>query len=122
MPVDLTSSASQKILLIENNRAAADKIRETLAEAGAGSFAVEWVRGVSESLESLRTRGIAAVLLALSLADSQGIETFDRVFAAAPDVPSIMTETTGSSPVPRPDSPMPKPNNAVSGRTVCQIP
>jgi diguanylate cyclase (GGDEF)-like protein/PAS domain S-box-containing protein len=90
MPVGLTSSASQKILLIENNRAAADKIRETLAEAGAGSFAVEWVRGVSESLESLRKRGIAAVLLALSLADSQGIETFDRVFAAAPDIPILI--------------------------------
>jgi diguanylate cyclase (GGDEF)-like protein/PAS domain S-box-containing protein len=90
MPVGLTSSASQKILLIENNRAAADKIRETLAEAGAGSFAVEWVRGVSESLESLRKRGIAAVLLALSLADSQGIETFDTVFAAAPDIPILI--------------------------------
>jgi diguanylate cyclase (GGDEF)-like protein/PAS domain S-box-containing protein len=90
MPVGLTSSASQKILLIENNRAAADKIRETLATAGAGSFAVEWVRGVSESLESLRKGGIAAVLLALSLADSQGIETFDRVFAAAPNVPILI--------------------------------
>jgi diguanylate cyclase (GGDEF)-like protein/PAS domain S-box-containing protein len=90
MPVGLTSSASQKILLIENNSAAADKIRETLAAAGAGSFAVEWVRGLSESLESLRNGGIAAILLALSLADSQGIETFDTVFAAAPNVPILI--------------------------------
>jgi diguanylate cyclase (GGDEF)-like protein/PAS domain S-box-containing protein len=90
MPEDIKGRASQKILLIENNSAAADKIREALAAAGAGSFAVEWVRGLSESLESLRKGGIAAVLLALSLADSQGIETFDRVFAAAPNVPILI--------------------------------
>jgi diguanylate cyclase (GGDEF)-like protein/PAS domain S-box-containing protein len=90
MPEGITSTASQKILLIENNSAAADKIRETLAAAGAGSFTVQWVRGLSESLESLREGGIAAVLLALSLTDSQGIETFDRVFAAAPNVPILV--------------------------------
>jgi len=90
MPEGRTSRASQKILLIENNSAAAEKIRETLAAAGAGSFIVEWVRGLSESLESLSKGGIAAVLLALSLADSQGIETFDTVFAAAPNVPILV--------------------------------
>jgi diguanylate cyclase (GGDEF)-like protein/PAS domain S-box-containing protein len=90
MPEGRTSRACQKILLIENNSAAADKIRETLAAAGAGSFTVEWVRGVSESLESLSKGGIAAVLLALCLADSQGIETFDTVFAAAPNIPILV--------------------------------
>jgi diguanylate cyclase (GGDEF)-like protein/PAS domain S-box-containing protein len=90
MPVGTSSKAPPKILLIENNSAAADKIRETLAAAGAGSFAVEWVRGLSGGLENLRKGEIAAVLLALSLADSQGIETFDKVFAVAPDVPILI--------------------------------
>jgi diguanylate cyclase (GGDEF)-like protein/PAS domain S-box-containing protein len=90
MPADTTSKASPKILLIENHRAAADKIRETLGAAGAGSFDVEWVRELSEGLESLGKRGIAAILLELSLPDSQGIETFDKVFAAAHDVPILI--------------------------------
>jgi diguanylate cyclase (GGDEF)-like protein/PAS domain S-box-containing protein len=90
MPAGTPSNAPPKILLIENNSAAADKIRETLAAAGAGSFAVEWVRGLSGGLENLRKGEIAAVLLALSLADSQGIETFDKVFAVAPDVPILI--------------------------------
>jgi diguanylate cyclase (GGDEF)-like protein/PAS domain S-box-containing protein len=79
-----------KILLIESDPAAADAIRAALAAAGSGSFDVEWVRQLSEGLERLSKRGIAAVLLALSLPDSQGIETFDKVFRAAPDVPILI--------------------------------
>ena len=79
-----------KILLIEGDPAAADAIRAALTAAGSGSFDVEWVRQLSEGLERLSKRGIAAVLLALSLPDSQGIETFDKVFSAAPDVPILI--------------------------------
>src|SRR5467141_246271 len=35
-------------------------------------------------------KGIAAVLLALSLPDSQGLETFDKLFIAAPDIPILI--------------------------------
>ena len=69
------------ILLIENDPAAADKIRTALAAAGGGSFDVEWVRQLSEGLERLSKGGIDAVLLELSLPDSHGIETFDKLFA-----------------------------------------
>ena len=79
-----------KILLIESDPAAADAIRAALTAAGSGSFDVQWVRQLSEGLERLSKRGIAAVLLALSLPDSQGIETFDKVFSAAPDVPILI--------------------------------
>src|ERR1700687_2866863 len=75
-----------KILLIESDPVAADEIRAALAAAGSGSFDVEWVRQLSEGIERLSKRGIAAVLLALSLPDSRGIETFDKLFTAAPDV------------------------------------
>src|SRR6266849_5080689 len=80
----------RKILLIENDPAAADKIRAALAAAGSGSFELEWVRQLSEGLARLSKRGIAAVLLELSLPDSQGIETFDKLFSAAPDVPILI--------------------------------
>src|SRR6202795_2047019 len=79
-----------KILLIHNDPAAADKIRAALAAAGRGSFDVEWVRRLSEGLARLSKKGIDAVLLELSLPDSHGIETFDKLFLAAPDVPILI--------------------------------
>ena len=81
---------SPKILLIENDPAAADKIRAALTAAGSGSFEVEWVRQLSQGLARLTKGGIDAVLLELSLPDSQGIETFDKLFSAAPDVPILV--------------------------------
>jgi diguanylate cyclase (GGDEF)-like protein/PAS domain S-box-containing protein len=79
-----------KILVIENDPAAAKKISAALAATGGGSFDMEWVRQLSEGLERLNKRGIAAVLLELSLPDSQGIESFDKVFSAAPDIPILI--------------------------------
>ena len=85
-----TPILSATILLIENDPAAADKIRAALAAAGGSSFEVEWVRQLSEGLERLSKRGIDAVLLELSLPDSHGIETFDKLFSFAPDVPILV--------------------------------
>ncbi len=79
-----------KILLIENDPAAADRIRAALTAAGSGSFDVEWVRQLSQGLARLSKGGIDAVLLELSLPDSQGIETFDKLFSAGPDVPILV--------------------------------
>jgi diguanylate cyclase (GGDEF)-like protein/PAS domain S-box-containing protein len=81
---------SLKILLIENDPAGAEEIRTALTVAGTSSFEVEWVRQLSDGLASLSKKGIAAVLLELSLPDSEGIETFDKLFAAAPDVPILI--------------------------------
>ena len=85
-----TPILSPTILLMENDPAAANKIRAALAAAGGGSFEVEWVRQLSEGLERLSKGGIDAVLLELSLPDSHGIETFDKLFSAAPDVPILV--------------------------------
>jgi diguanylate cyclase (GGDEF)-like protein/PAS domain S-box-containing protein len=85
-----TSNLSPKILLIENDPAAADKIRAALDLASGGSFDVEWVRQLSEGLERLSKKGIDAVLLELSLPDNQGLDTFDKLFAAAPDIPILV--------------------------------
>jgi len=79
-----------KILLIESNPDAASEIVATLAVAGSDAFSIECVRKLSDGLECLSKRGIAAVLLALSLPDGKGIETFDRVFIAAPDIPILV--------------------------------
>ncbi len=85
-----TPVLSPKILLVENDPAAADKIRAALSAAGSGSFDVIWVRQLSEALARLTRKGIGAILLELSLPDSQGMETFDKLFAAAPDIPILV--------------------------------
>jgi diguanylate cyclase (GGDEF)-like protein/PAS domain S-box-containing protein len=79
-----------KILLINSDPIAADRIRAALAVAGSISFEVKWVRQLSEGLAGLSKGGIDAVLLELSLPDSHGIETFDKLFSAAPDVPILI--------------------------------
>src|SRR5580704_15026754 len=85
-----TAIPTSKILLIENDPAAATRIRTALATTGCGSFDVEWVRQLSDGLARLDKKGIAAVLLKLSLPDSRGIETFDKLFRASPDVPILI--------------------------------
>jgi diguanylate cyclase (GGDEF)-like protein/PAS domain S-box-containing protein len=79
-----------KILLIDNDPVAANAILQALAATRALSFDVKLVCELSEGLERLSKRGFAAILLALSLPDSHGIETFAKVFAAAPDVPILI--------------------------------
>jgi diguanylate cyclase (GGDEF)-like protein/PAS domain S-box-containing protein len=86
----IKSTLVPKILLIESNASAASAIVATLTAAGSDIFRVECVPQLSEGLECLSKGGIAAILLALSLPDSQGIETFDRLFLAAPDVPILI--------------------------------
>jgi diguanylate cyclase (GGDEF)-like protein/PAS domain S-box-containing protein len=86
----VSNIVSPNILLIDNDPAAAGQVGAALGAAGTGAFEVEWVRALSKGLERLSQKGIAAVLLDLSLADSQGIETFDKLFAAAPDVPILI--------------------------------
>jgi DNA-binding response OmpR family regulator len=76
-----------KVLLIKNDPVIAEEIRASLEAAGHSSFEVEWVQRLSDGLERLSKKGIAAVLLELTLPDSQGIETFDKLFVAAPDTP-----------------------------------
>jgi diguanylate cyclase (GGDEF)-like protein/PAS domain S-box-containing protein len=91
-----TAIQPAKILLVENDPGAADKIRAALAAAGSGSFELEWVRQLSKGLARLSKRGIDAVLLKLSLPDSRGMESFDKLFAAAPDVPILILVGSGS--------------------------
>jgi diguanylate cyclase (GGDEF)-like protein/PAS domain S-box-containing protein len=86
----ITRPSGTKILLIENDPAAADSIRAALTATADGLFDVEWARQLSEGLDRLSKGGIAAALLGLDLPDSQGIESFEKLFAAYPDVPILI--------------------------------
>lgn len=65
-------------------------LREMLIAATDGPFSSERVRTLAAALVRLQTSGIDAVLLDLALPDSQGVATFEQVFAAVPHIP-IMT-------------------------------
>jgi diguanylate cyclase (GGDEF)-like protein/PAS domain S-box-containing protein len=90
---------AQNILLIQDDPADATTVREALTGTGDGPFVVEWVRTCSAGLERLASEGkqrkdgaggIAAVLVDLFLPDCRGVETFDRLFLQAPQIPILV--------------------------------
>ena len=78
------------LLLIDNDPSHADVFRDALLNASDGPFKGEWVRTLAEGTERLREKEIWAIFVNLSLPDSQGIETFDRLSLAVPGVPTLI--------------------------------
>lgn len=79
-----------RVLVVEDNPADIDLIRETLPEGGPVGFRIESARRLSEALARLESGGIDLVLLDLGLPDSQGLETFRSLRNAAPHIPTII--------------------------------
>ena len=78
------------VLLIEDNPGDARLIQELLANGTGDRFDVETADRLVTALVRLRAGGIDALLLDLSLPDSQGWDTFDKVKAQAPSVPIVV--------------------------------
>jgi PAS domain S-box-containing protein/diguanylate cyclase (GGDEF)-like protein len=83
-----------RVLLIEDSPGYAEIVKIMLDKIADARFAVVCARRLSEGLECLATGEIDVVLLDLKLPDSQGIGTFDRVYAQAPRVPVIVLTVT----------------------------
>jgi len=79
-----------EILLIEDNPGDVRLIQEMLAGSGQDRYQLECTDRLSKGLECLVKGGIDVVLLDLSLPDSQGLDTFDKVQAQAPAVPLVL--------------------------------
>ena len=79
---------SQRVLLIQRDAVAATAVLDALTHFGDESFQVKWVKRCSEALE--RLDGIVAILVDPYLPDSRGIETFERLFRAAPSIPILL--------------------------------
>ena len=82
-----------RILIITSNSHDAATLEEALERAQDGPFAIEWVTRLSLALERLEPEqghGIDAILVDLALPDSQGMDTFNALFALVPSIP-IMT-------------------------------
>jgi diguanylate cyclase (GGDEF)-like protein/PAS domain S-box-containing protein len=85
-----TISILECVLLIA---ADADEAARVLGELGSVTeerFQVEWVTDLSSGIERLQDGGVGAAVLDLNLTDSQGVETFDKLFQAAPGVPILI--------------------------------
>jgi diguanylate cyclase (GGDEF)-like protein len=82
------------ILLIEDSNFVARLIGKMLSRPAA-PFALTCVRRLSDGLEALAQNPVDLIMLDLSLPDSSGLETFERVQAQVPDTPIIIL--TGSS-------------------------
>src|SRR3981189_2178122 len=82
--------SSDNLLLIEDNSDDAALVQIALTNTRFGPFQIEWVKNLSDGLERLRRGGIEAVLTDLSLPDTQGIDTLDRLLLAAPHVPILV--------------------------------
>jgi diguanylate cyclase (GGDEF)-like protein/PAS domain S-box-containing protein len=85
----MRSVVTNQILIITGNATDAKTLEDVLRKAKDGPFDIEWVTRLTDALERLRAGGIDAILVDLSLPDSQGIETFDKLFGAAPQTPIL---------------------------------
>jgi diguanylate cyclase (GGDEF)-like protein/PAS domain S-box-containing protein len=83
----------QRILLIQNDVPAATAIVAALSQSRDEYFEVQWVRACAEALGCLS--GITAILVDLYLPDSQGMETFYRLYRAAPKTPILILTEIG---------------------------
>ena len=85
-----TMSNARTLLLIDGDPSHEIVFREALLEASDGPFHGEWVKTLREAIDRLQTKDIWAIFLNLSLPDSQGLNTFDKLMLAAPDVPILV--------------------------------
>ena len=89
----------RNILLIQNSAIDSTAVRDALTNSCNEGFRVEWVRHCAAAVKILAKQvamkigdedTIAATLVDLSLPDSNGIETFDRLIQAAPHIPILI--------------------------------
>jgi DNA-binding response OmpR family regulator len=79
-----------RVLLIEDNEDDAHFIREMLAERKSAVIELEWADQLGRGLTRLTEDKIDVVLLDLSLPDSHGLPTFDKVLAHRPGLPIVV--------------------------------
>ncbi len=79
-----------EILLINSSARVVRRARLALEDSGKGEFPLQTVRSLSEGLDKLKHGAFAAVLLGLSLDDSKGIATFDKLFTTFPTLPILI--------------------------------
>jgi len=81
---------SLQVLLIEDNPADADLVKDMLADAGEIAFRIHWAEALLPGLDRLARGDIDLVLLDVSLPDSQGLDGLNAIRIHAPNVPIVL--------------------------------
>jgi PAS domain S-box-containing protein len=79
-----------KVLLVEDNPGDARLLQLTLSEVSSAHFDLTCVDLLHKAMESLAKEPFDAVLLDLSLPDSQGFDTFTKLHQRFPEVPIVV--------------------------------
>ncbi len=79
-----------RVLLVEGEEEGGTGMEITASQLAGGEIELEQVHHLAAALARLSQGGIDLVLLDLNLPDSQGIVTFERAYAFAPDVPIVV--------------------------------
>jgi len=79
-----------KVLLVEAESEGPSSVEEMISHVSDGEVHLERAGQLTRALERLSQGGIDLILLDLTLPDSQGIVTFERAYAFAPDVPVVV--------------------------------
>ena len=79
-----------KVLLIEDDYRDVRLIQEILADVECVTFDIEFTDSLLSGIESLKEGGINVVLLDLGLPDSQGMDTFLKVYSKEKRIPIIV--------------------------------
>ena len=77
------------VLLVEDNREHSELLERLLGFSEYPTFTVAAATSLAEGIAKLGAAAQDIVLLDLTLPDSQGVETFRRMNAAAPNVPIV---------------------------------
>jgi PAS domain S-box-containing protein len=90
-----------RLLVVEDNPSDILFLQKMLESRGTGQYAAAFAKTLDAARSLLTAQTFDAVLLDLSLPDSQGLDTIGRVVARAPHLPIVvLTGTTDSSIVP----------------------
>jgi diguanylate cyclase (GGDEF)-like protein/PAS domain S-box-containing protein len=81
------------VLIVSDAASDVAALQEALHKAHDGPYEVVWLRHLAEALERLRQDDVDVILIDLGLPDSQGIDTFDQVYAATPHIPILTLST-----------------------------
>ena len=88
--VDDTTPSELAVLLVEDNALEARLIKEMLTGVSSRPITVTHVVGLRDALDRLRSGSFHAILLDLTLPDSEGLETFVRARAEVLDAPIVV--------------------------------
>jgi diguanylate cyclase (GGDEF)-like protein/PAS domain S-box-containing protein len=88
-------SSYRRILLVQDDSADAEAVRAALSNTTTTYLQVVWVKTCAEAVQRLSADrpgddAIAAVLVDLFLSDGHGLETFEKIVAAAPHIPVLV--------------------------------